>query len=189
MPTDTENTVNPVGTSGPAHEQDLLLLDAKKMRLFRTGGSAVRMTIEGLDALGADRSYVRVQIARAFPLSQPDRYIGFRDAQDKDIGLLIAPDGLDPESRRILDEEMERRYFLPVILRVNQIKDEFGAIFFNVDTDKGPRTFYLRQLRESVYRLPGTDRVLITDTDGNRYDIPDVTRLDARTLTLIGHAL
>ena len=172
-----------------AYQGDLVMIDAPCIRLFRTGGSAVRMTVEGCPDLGEDRSYVRVQIARAFPLSQPDRYIGFRDAQDRDIGMMVSPDGLDAESRRILDEEMERRYFLPVILKVRHVKDEYGSLHFDVDTDKGPRSFYLRQLRESVFRLPGTDRLLLTDTDGNRYDIPDVRKMDARTLSFLNQTL
>ena len=69
--------------------------------------AVVRLTLEG------DRSWREVRIARAFPFSDPDHYIGFRDGDDKDIGLLIDLRGLDAESRRIIDEELARRYFTP----------------------------------------------------------------------------
>ncbi len=71
----------------------------------------MRATLEG------DRSWREVRIARAFPLSDLDRYIGLRDGNDKDIGILETLHGLDGESRAIIDEELERRYFTPQVTR------------------------------------------------------------------------
>src|SRR5579871_3925745 len=51
---------------------ELRHLDPKKTRLFRVAG-VTRLTVEG------DRSWVRVAAARAFPLSDPEHYIGFLD--------------------------------------------------------------------------------------------------------------
>jgi hypothetical protein len=167
---------------------DLVILDPRTVRLFRTGGSAVRMTVEG-SAVGADRTYVRVQIARAFPLSMPDRHIGFRDAADHDIGLLPTLEGLDPESRRIADEELDRRYFLPKLVRVLSAKEEYGTVTWEAETDRGRRTFVLQNLRESVQTLSPSTRVLVTDKDGNRFEVPDVSRLDAKTRAMLGRAV
>ena len=70
-------------------------LEAQGLRLFRTHptDATVRLTLEG------DRSWREVRIARAFPFSNPDRYIGLRDGDDKDIGILTSLHGLDAESR------------------------------------------------------------------------------------------
>lgn len=190
---------NNFATSGPAPSVakteaapsdarfDLILLDPAGVRLFRTGGSIVRMELTD-PQVGPPRSYLRVAVARAFPLSDPDHYIGLRDGADKDIGMLPALDGLDPESRAIAEEELHRRYFLPKIQRVNDIKDEFGFTTFEVETDKGPRTFVVRHLREAVQTL-GPTRLLVTDMDGNRWEFPDVRQLDEKSYTIIQRVL
>ena len=44
-------------------------------------------------------------------------------------------------------------------------------------TNRGPRTFTTRDLRENViHPMPG--RTLLTDVDGNRYDVRDIYALD-----------
>jgi hypothetical protein len=166
---------------------DLILLDPTLVTLFRTGGSTVRATIAD-PQIGAERSYLRVQIARAFPLSDPDHYIGLRDEKDKDIGMLPSLAGLDADSRRIVDEELHRRYFLPVIQHVVSVKEEYGTITFDVETDKGRRLFYVQNIRESVQDLP-PHRLLITDRDGNRYEFPDTTLLTGKTYTVLQRVL
>lgn len=166
---------------------DLVLLDPACVMLFRTGGSIVRGTITD-PVLGSERSYIRVQIARAFPLSKPDTYIGLRDGRDKDIGMLVTLDTMDAASRAILDEELERRYFLPRIQKVLSVREEFGTTTWQVETDKGPRTFSVQNLRESTQDLTPT-RLLITDIEGNRYEFPDVRGLDERSFEVLQRVL
>lgn len=166
---------------------DLIFLDPKKVTLFRTGGSAVRATIDD-PQLGEERTYLVCQLARAFPLSVSEKYIGLRDAKDKDIGMLESLEGLDAASRAIVDEELARRYFLPVILRVTKVKKEYDTVNFEVDTDKGPRKFAVQNLKDSVLEItPG--RVLLTDRTGSRYEIPDINRLDTETFSILSRVL
>jgi hypothetical protein len=162
---------------------DLVLLNPAKVMLFRTGGSSVRATVSD-PLIGAERSYLRVSIARAFPLSKPDSYIGLRDGQDKDIGMFVTLDGMDAASRAVVDEELERRYFVPRVQRVVNVKEEFGNVTWEVETDKGRRTFLVQNLRESVQELTPT-RVLVTDKDGVRYEFPDVRQLDLKSAAVL----
>lgn len=155
---------------------DLILLDPTKVMFFRTGGSNVRATITD-PVIGGERTYLRVLLARAFPLSQPDRYIGLRDEKDKDIGMLATLTGLDADSRRIVEEELHRRYFVPKILRVLTVKEEFGTITWDVETDRGRRRFIVQNIRESVQNLTPT-RLLVSDKDGTRYEFPNVEKLE-----------
>lgn len=166
---------------------DLIFLNAAKVRLFRTGGATVRVTIDDPD-LRIEQSYLRAQVARAFPLSKPDTYIGLRDGSDKDIGMLVTLDGLDKDSRAIITEELERRYFVPRVGRIIDLKEDFGNYTFEVDTDRGERRFIVQNLRDSVQELsPG--RVLLTDKDGTRYEVPSVSRLDPRHQAIFARAL
>src|SRR5690349_7201542 len=79
---------------------ELRILDPKEMRVFRVAG-VTRLTIHN------DRSWIKVSVARAFPLSNPNHYLSFLDGAGKDIGLLHDPSLLDPESRKVVDEELE----------------------------------------------------------------------------------
>ncbi len=155
-------------------------LDPKTLRLFHVSDddATVRLTLAG------DRSWREVRIARAFPFSDPDRYIGLRDGDDKDIGILTTLIGLDGESLRIIEEELERRYFTPKVERVISVAEEFGVVTWEVDTDRGPRRFLVRNLRDSTFPL-GPNRLMMTDTDGNRYEIPDVRAVGAKAYAVL----
>lgn len=159
-------------------------LEPKTLRLFRThpDDATVRLTIEG------DRSWREVRIARAFPFSDPDRYIGLRDGDDKDIGILTTLHGLDSESQAIIGTELEKRYFTPRIEKVLAVKEEFGVVTWEVETDKGPRRFLVRNLRDSTFPL-GANRLMMTDTDGNRYEFPDVRVVGAKAMTVLSKVL
>ena len=134
--------------------------------------------------LDDDRSWREVRIARAYPFSDPDHYIGLRDGKDKDIGLIVHPDELDAVSRNIMDEELARRYFTPQIERVVSVKEEMGVVAWEVETDRGARRFIVRNLRDSTFPL-GPNRLMMTDTDGNRYEFPDVTAVGSKAYQVL----
>lgn len=163
---------------------DVRILDPKAVRVFRTTPDdvTVRLTLEG------DRCWLGVRVARAFPFSDPDHYIGFRDANDADIGLVIEPRELDEASRRVIDEELAQRYWTPQIRRVLSVKEGNGTVDWEVETDHGPRRVLVRNLRDSTFLL-GPDRLIMTDTDGNRYEFPDVSRVGAKAYQVLSKVL
>ena len=156
---------------------ELRILDPKRMRVFRHAGIP-RLTLRD------DRSWYRVAVARAFPLSDPDHYLGFLDGDGKDIGLLQDPSQLDPESRQVVEEELEKRYFVPVVEKVVSVKEEFGTVYWTVETDRGQRDIIVRNLRDNLQELSAS-RVIITDVDGNRFEFADVSRMDSKTQGVI----
>ncbi len=156
---------------------ELRILDPKRIRVIRAAG-VPRLT------LLEDRSWVKISVARSFPLSDPDHYIGFLDGNGKDVGLLNDPGLLDVDSRRIVDEELEKRYFVPVVERVVSVKEEFGTIYWIVDTDRGEKEIIARNLRDNLMEL-ALSRVILTDVDGNRFEFPDINRLDGKSLGII----
>ena len=171
----------------PDSRYDLIMLDPKQVILFRTGGDAVRATVTD-PQLGPERSYLQVQIARAFPLSEPERYIGLRDSKDKDIGLLLELTGMDADTRRIIDEALARRYFVPRVTRVVKVKKEFDTVTWEVETDKGPRVYSVQNLRESVHEAqPG--RLILTDRTGSRFEFPEVAALDPESRSILSRVL
>ena len=152
---------------------DLRILDAKQMRVFRQAG-VTRLTLSG------EKSYPKIAVARAFPLSNADHYLGFLDGNGKDIGLLPDPALLDAESRHVVDEELAKRYFVPVIERVVLVREEFGTIYWTVETDRGEVEFVVRNIRDNLQEL-SANRVILTDIDGNRFEFPDLAKLDSKS--------
>ena len=120
---------------------------------------------------------------RAFPFTAPGRYITLSGADGTEIGIIDDISELDRQSLRAVREELEKSYFMPRIVRVNDIDEDFGVPKWDVETDRGPRKFQLKSRRDS--RLVGAGRVLITDIDGNRYEVPDYRKLDARSEAFI----
>jgi hypothetical protein len=160
---------------------DLRMLEPKQVRVFRHAG-VTRLTLEN------NRSWIKVAVARAFPLSDPDHYVGFLDGAGKDIGMVYDPSLLDADSRRLVDEELERRYFVPVVERVQSVKEEFGTVYWKVETDRGEKEIVVRNLRDNLQELSST-RLIITDVDGNRFEFPDITKLDGRSQSIVMRSL
>ena len=151
------------------HYEDL---DPRRIRLFEDGSGRTRLTIEG------DRSYLDVRTVRAFPFSDRERWIGFQDGANRSIGLVEDPNELDPESRALADELLRKHYFLPAVGRVLSLREEFGVVYVDVETDCGRRQFVATGLRDAVVDLGGGE-LLISDVDGNRYRVLDWRKLDS----------
>ena len=84
----------------------------------------------------------------------------------------------------MLEEQLNLRYFTPIITKVINIKDEYGYAYFDVVTDRGACRFTINVGGHAVVHLSET-RILISDIDENRFEIPDVTKLSARELKLL----
>ncbi len=157
------------------HPQDV---DTGRIRLFREPAWRLRMTIEG------DRTYLRVKIVRAVPLSDPDRYICFLDANDEVICMVDDVTRLSVENQAIIREELDLRYMTSRVERVHSIRSEYGVSYWEVTTDRGPREFVVKNVGEDA-RWLDEKRVLILDVDGNRFEVADLGALDRRSRGLI----
>ena len=158
-------------------EKEMETIDPGKIKLY----------LDGFQDLGVSfddgREYSKVRAVKAFPLSAAMHFIALRDEEEKEIGIIEDPGQLDGESREALKVELEKSYFMPDIIRINDIDEDFGVPKWDVETDKGHRTFELRSRRDA--RMMGRGRVLIKDIDGNRYQIPDYRKLDPRSRDLL----
>jgi Domain of unknown function (DUF1854) len=165
------------GALSPAEATDLRYLDPQRLRFLRHGAT-LRLIVED------ERCWLKVAVFRTFPLSQPQRFLSVRDGAKKEIGLLAHPEELNADSRQLLAEELGRRYLVPAIRRVMAVTERFGTVEWKVETDRGPCTFTTRNPRENVWQ-PSPGRYLLTDVDGNRYNIRDLAALDAASQALL----
>ena len=153
------------------------ILEPNIMSIFKDESGDLRLKIND------DAEHKIQKILRVFPITMPWNYIVFKGADDQEIGILRNFNELDSESARVLKEELEKVYFIPKITKVYDIKEEFGVLVWKTETDKGPRRFDVINRRE-VKKI-SRDRIMIKDGDGNLYDIPDIKKLDQRSLILL----
>jgi hypothetical protein len=101
----------------------------------------------------------------------------------EELGILRSLEALPAGAQELLAEEIAKAYFVPRIIRIVAIEEEFGVQRWEVLTDRGPRTFEVTE-RSSIRPLDH-GRVVIKDVDGNRYQIEDVRKLDRRSQQLL----
>jgi hypothetical protein len=126
---------------------------------------------------------VGVHLARCFPWSLPDRYISVRDADGNELCLLRSAEQADPETRRIVQEELAAREFVPRITAVHSVDDDFEVMAWRVETDRGPIELQVKSA-EDIRQLDER-RVVIQDHAGGLFEVPDVASLDSRSRRLL----
>jgi hypothetical protein len=158
---------------------ELRFLHPEEVRVF-LADDATQPHVEIAD----DVCLPSARIRRVFPLSAPDAFFSIQQADGKEIGLLRGLEGVDPESRRVIEAELDRRYFSPVIQRIDSLRADAGMWLFQVQTQRGPAKFYVRNWRDSAYDI-GRNRWQINSVDGLRYEIMNLDALDARSRDLL----
>ena len=113
---------------------------------------------------------------RAFPFEKEEEFIILMSEEGKDLGFIRRLCDRSQEEQDLLRKELKRRYFMPVITKIHKVKEQFAFSYWKVDTDCGPLEFSVRDTYKSLIHLGA--RIIVTDADGNRYDIPDNTKLD-----------
>lgn len=146
-------------------------MQPKTLKLFYQPKDRLRLTVEG------DRSYPTVRPAWAAPLSHPNAYLALLDGKGNEIVTLPDPTALPPDSLEAVREELRRRYLTATVQTITHAKQEFGATYWSVETDRGERDFVTQNLQENAVWLSDT-HLLLLDVDGNRFEIPNVAALD-----------
>jgi hypothetical protein len=166
----------------PSPEEDdeftIRYLEPDKTRVTRSPMGSARLE------LADEVCYPRIVVRRLFPLSDPDKYYSLWLGDDREIGILRDPKAFDEETQRVLAEELEKRYFTPVIRRIHKVKERFGVHDWFVETSHGELTFSVRGLHDNLKQVP-PNRIIVTDVRGNRYDIPNVAALDPHSIAQI----
>ncbi len=121
-----------------------------------------------------------VTAARAFPLSAPDGWIALRDEAGHECALIENPPTLDAHTRRLVDRDLARREFRPVIRRILSVSSVAEPCEWDVETDRGRVCFIL--MGEDRVRTLSSGQVVVTDSNGLRYLIPDAGTLDPKSL-------
>lgn len=134
-----------------------------------------------IDAEGV--RHFNVKPIPVFPISDPKRWISICEADGREIVCIEEPLELAPEVRRMLNEEVACREFVPVVERIVWVSGNSEPCEWQVETDRGKTTFVLKS-EEDVRRL-GEHQIIIRDANGIRYLIPDLRLADAKTRRIV----
>ncbi len=150
---------------------NMRLLTAENAVFARTEGGFLSLKFE-------EKNYERVGVYLTFPLTNPGEYISIREADEKakEIGMIQSLKDMPREVQDMIQEQVRLRYFMPVIRKVMEVKDEYGYAYWHVQTDFGSCRFTTNMGGDAVVAL-GESRYQITDIDGNRYELPDLYAL------------
>ena len=134
------------------------------------------------------RRVAGVEPVRAFPISAPDGFLSICDAEGHVLIRIDNLADLPAEVRALIETELSRREFVPLVLRIESVFTESDPSEWRVVTDRGPTTFLMEDSDNDVRRL-GPYRIMLVDTHGIRYMIPDTRRLNAASRRILDRYL
>lgn len=122
----------------------------------------------------------KLDARRLFPRTGAHRYISLQDEDGKEISIIRKEEGLMDETAAALDKLMEHNYFIPIIERILEIHEKNDIIHVEAQTDHGFCKFDISDARHNI-KILFDGRVLIRDMNDNRYEIPDIAKMDKKS--------
>lgn len=124
---------------------------------------------------------------RAYPISAPDCMISLVGADGHELAWLDALDQLDAPARKLVEEELRRREFMPEIKRLFGVSSFATPSTWDIETDRGRASLQLKG-EEDIRRMGG-GVMLIADAHGVQFMIRDVSALDRHSRKLLDRFL
>lgn len=159
-------------------------------RIYIDGDSArfTRKDLSLVDVELADGTKLEnLEPKRLFPVSMRNQYITLLDENGTEQAVIRDLKNLPDDQRVIVADCLNEYYRIPEILRIRAYEERFDGLTLHTDTDKGPADIEIRSLALG-FKMDGV-RALLRDVNDNRYEIPDVTRLDNLSKQILGRYL
>ena len=125
-----------------------------------------------------------LQPKRLFPFTRPDQFITLMcedGSPKKEAAVIRDVRELDDSSRSAIESCFDEFYMIPKIIRVIDTIFKFGSLRWIVETDRGVIEFRIRNMNSDIKMLDGK-RMLVRDSNDNRYEIPDINALDSKSM-------
>ncbi len=167
------------------HKEAVSEKGASSVRFSPSRGGLLSMTLSSEEG---ERVFDRVIVLRAFPLTSPDEFLSVREPTGgrEELYMIRRLSDLDEESERLVREELASRYYIPRITRIYSLHRR-RMFFLDAETDLGRRKITM-QGHAGAVRLLEDGRVLLSDLDGNLYEIPDpkaLSKADYRKIEVL----
>ena len=128
------------------------------------------------------QTYRGVFAVLMFPIRYPDRYISLRYTGEKDkvreIGVIDDLSAFSAEIQALIRAVLKKQYHEHIISRVYEVRNEFGLLFFDVETQRGRQGFMMPWRHDRAEDFGAGGKVLL-DVNENRFIVPDVLALPA----------
>ena len=130
---------------------------------------------------GEEKVYDRVFLHRAFPFELLWEYISVLDTDQIEAGIIFDFSSYDEETKTLLINELERKYYEPRIKTIVSLKERYGFSYWEVIcTDGRSVKFTMQDTFKNIIRI-GEDRAILLDVDGNRFVIESIMGLDRKS--------
>ncbi|MCM3632715.1 MULTISPECIES: DUF1854 domain-containing protein [Paenibacillus] len=157
--------------------EDIRMLSSEELYVYRGEGGVLQGIVDG-------KTYHELLIFLTFPMRYTSEYVSIRTKDGNELGIVRSLAGLDRDSAAVLKEEIELRYFLPRVTKIESIKQRSDLWFWELQTHLGSIRIIMRNLHDHI-QFPGGDRILLSDLDGRRCDIVNWRQLDAHSQRLL----
>ena len=153
--------------------------------------------------------FERVFLHRAFPFDNPNEYISvsgnFPKPEEekkeeekkpelkenttsfgelKEIGIISNISVFDENQRQYIQNELNRKYFIPIIESITSVKEKYGFSYWETKTNIGKIKFTVHDAFRNILKI-SEDRIMVTDVNGNRYEIVSLDGLDRQSFRRI----
>ncbi len=168
-------------------EQQRLTDEALELRFMDDNCASFKKTRGGfLSVEYRGKTYPRVAVCPSFPFTQPGKYISLREetAEGREIGMIEDLYELSADTQQLITEQINLRCFMPKITKIISVKEKYGFAYLDVDTDRGQCKFTVNVSSADIINLGG-NRIIFKDVDGNRFEIPDTSKLSSAEYKII----
>ena len=125
-----------------------------------------------------------VEARRLFPVTGSDKYITLLDDAGVEVAVIRDLNTLMPDSRQAVYTALDHYYLIPHITKITDIEEKYGTIRVHAETDRGSCYFEVGD-RSHNLKILYDGRVLVRDTNDNRYEIPNMKILDKKSLDVL----
>ncbi len=140
------------------------------------------LTLVNVEFYSGER-FERLEPRRLFPLTGITRYITLLNEEGDEIAVIRDLATLPPAEREIIEACLMEYYHIPKILRIRDYEEK-GEVKFFCDTDRGDVTICINHSASQIQEMQGK-RICFRDNDDNRYEIPDLSKMDRHTLKIL----
>ncbi len=152
------------------------MLDHNKIKFEKSETGALNIVLE-------DKKVIeRVHCIPMFPFSDHDNFVSIackKGSEFEEVGIIKHLKEISSLQQNLIREDMKFRYFIPEIIDIKSIKETKGIWACEVVTDRGEKTFYIRDRRENI-TIKDDSRIIITDIEKCRYKITCYNKLSTK---------
>lgn len=124
---------------------------------------------------------------RAFPVQAPEEFLALMSTEGKEVLWIERLADLPEDVRMLINEEIASREVMPVIQHLSKVSTYSTPSVWDVVTDRGPTKLILKG-EEDIRRL-SSGTLIITDSHGLRFYVPDMQQLDKHSRRILDRFL